>query len=34
LYKVQTGVFEEKENAEKLAKELKQKGILTYITKE
>ena len=31
LYKVQTGAFKEKANAEKLAEELKSKGYATYI---
>ncbi|MGG3573893.1 N-acetylmuramoyl-L-alanine amidase [Bacillus gobiensis] len=34
LYKVQTGAFKDKSNAEKLTKELKKKGISTFITKE
>jgi cell division protein FtsN len=34
LYKVRTGAFKDKENAEKLTKELKKKGISSYITKE
>ncbi|PTY75763.1 N-acetylmuramoyl-L-alanine amidase [Heyndrickxia sporothermodurans] len=34
FYKVQTGAFASKENAEKLAKELERKGYKTYIVKE
>ncbi|PTY76970.1 N-acetylmuramoyl-L-alanine amidase [Heyndrickxia sporothermodurans] len=34
FYKVQTGAFANKENAEKLAAELKKKGYKTYIVKE
>lgn len=34
LYKVQTGAFKDRKNAERLAEELKKKGVSTYITKE
>ncbi|MGG3573417.1 N-acetylmuramoyl-L-alanine amidase [Bacillus gobiensis] len=34
LYKVQTGAFKDKGNAERLAAELKKRGVSTYIVKE
>lgn len=34
LYRVQTGAFSKKENAKKLAKELKDKGYSTFVTEE
>lgn len=34
LYRVQTGAFSKKENAKKLAKELKDKGYSTFVTKD